>query len=200
MKKVILFVLFNLLLLAFVLGGVKPGGKAAPFTLLNVDGKTVSLSDYINQKGVILIFTCNTCPFTKAYEERIIQLHNTYLSIGFPVVAINSNNPQISPDDSFNQMKARAMEKNYPFPYLKDDKEEVCKAYGATRTPQVYLLEKSGDGFRVAYMGAIDDNSLDSRSVANRHLEKAIRALREGKRPDPATTRAIGCTIKTEDN
>jgi len=200
MKKVILFVLYSFLLPPFVFGGVKPGDKAIPFTLLNVDGRTVSLSDYSNQKGVILIFTCNTCPFTKAYEERIIQLHNTYLSMGFPVVAINSNNPQISPDDSYSHMKARALEKNYSFPYLKDDKEEIFKAYGATRTPQAYLLEKNGDSFRVAYMGAIDDNSLDPRSVANRYLEKAIRALREGKRPDPATTRAIGCTIKTEGN
>jgi len=200
MRKLLLIALLNFLLLPWIFGGVKPGDKAVSFTLLNVDGTAVSLSDYGHQKGVILIFTCNTCPFTKAYEERIIQLHKTYVSMGFPLLAINSNNSHISPDDSFKHMRARAMEKNYPFPYLKDKNEEVCKAYGATRTPQVYLLEKSGDVFRVAYMGAIDDNSLDARSVSNRYLEKAIRALREGKRPDPATTRAIGCTIKTAGN
>jgi peroxiredoxin len=198
MKRVILVALLNFLLLPWIFGGVKPGDKAISFTLLNVDGTAISLSDYGHQKGVILIFTCNTCPFTKAYEERIIQLHNTYEAMGFPLLAINSNNSHISPDDSYKHMRERAIEKNYPFPYLKDENEEVCKAYGATRTPQVYLLEKSEDGFKVAYMGAIDDNSLDPRSVANRYLEKAIRALREGKRPDPATTRAIGCTIKTK--
>ena len=200
MKNLLLIVLLTFLLLPLIHGGTKPGDKAAPFSLLNVDGSTVSLSDYEHQKGVILIFTCNTCPFTKAYEERIIQLHNTYASMGFPVIAINSNNPKISPDDSFEHMKARALEKSYPFPYLKDEQEEVCIAYGASRTPQVYLLERSGDGFKIAYMGAIDDNSLDPRSVANRYLEKAIRALREGNRPNPDITRAIGCTIKKSDS
>jgi peroxiredoxin len=197
MKKVLLAFLFTFLLLPGLQGGLKPGERAAPFTLLSVDGTTVSLSDYSNQKGVILIFIANTCPFTKAYEERIIQIHNTYASRGFPVVAINSNNPQISPDDSFEHMKAKAMMKSYPFPYLKDDMEELSKTYGATRTPQVFLLEQNGNGFTLAYTGAIDDNSLDPRSVANRYLEKAIQALSNGKRPSPATTRAIGCTIKT---
>ena len=200
MKKTLLVVLMGFILIPLLPGGVKPGDKAVPFTLLNVDGTTVSLSDYQNQKGVILIFTSNTCPFTKAYEERMIQLHNKYAGTGYPLVTINSNNPQISPDDSYEHMKKRAMEMNYPFPYLKDEKQEICEAYGASRTPQVYLLQKSDVGFKVAYMGAIDDNSLDPRSVANRYLEKAIRALSEGEKPDPTSTRAIGCAIKKEDS
>jgi len=181
-------------------GGLKPGDKATLFTLMNVDSTNVSLSDYSNQKGVILVFTSVPCPFSKAYEQRIIELHNRYADLGFPMVAINSNNPEISPQDSFYHMQVRAREKAYPFPYLKDSKEEICKAYGATRTPFIFLLEKRGDGFQVAYMGALDDNSLDARSVANRYLENAIHALTQGERPDPASTRAIGCLIKIKDS
>lgn len=198
MKKVILASLLSFVSLLLVHGGLKPGDKAAPFSLKNVDGTTVSLSDYSNQKGMILVFTCNLCPFSKAYEQRIIQLHNKYVNLGFPVVAINSNSPDISPEESFSHMKLRADEKGYPFPYLKDEKEEVCKAYGATRTPHIYLLEKNGNSFKVAYVGAIDDNALDARSVSNRYLENAIRALSKGERPDPDTTRPIGCIIKTK--
>lgn len=198
MKKVILASLLLFVALILVHGGLKPGDKAASFSLKNVDGTIVSLSDYSNQKGMILVFTCNPCPFSKAYEQRIIQLHNKYVNLGFPVVAINSNSSEISPEDSFSHMKLRADEKGYPFPYLKDEKGEVCKAYGATRTPHIYLLKKNGMGFNVAYVGAIDDNALDPRSVSNRYLENAIRALSEGERPDPDTTRPIGCIIKTK--
>ncbi len=96
--------------------GLKPGDTAEEFTLINVDGTEVSLSDYNDQKGVILVFTCNPCPFAKAYEQRIIQLHQKYAEQGFPVVAINPNDDEISPDDTFEKMKARARERSIPFP------------------------------------------------------------------------------------
>jgi peroxiredoxin len=199
MKKAFLATLFLVAANFLVHGGLKPGDEAVSFTLGSVDSTSISLSDYSNMKGVILVFTSVPCPFSKAYEDRIIALHKRYADLGFPVLAINSNNLEISPEDSFMHMKRRATEKAYPFPYLKDNGGEVCKAYGATRTPQVFLLEKSRDGFKVAYMGAIDDNSLDARSVANNFLENAIRALIMGQRPAPASTRAIGCLIKTKD-
>jgi peroxiredoxin len=198
MKKLILASALHFISLLIVYGGLKPGDPAAPFSLQSVDGKIVSLSDYNNQKGLILVFTSNLCPFAKAYEQRIIQLHNEYAKLGFPVVAINSNSPEVSPDDSIGQMKLLAQEKNYPFPYLKDDKEEVCKAYGATRNPHVFLLQKSSNGFKIAYMGAIDDNSLDARSVSNNYLENSIVALLKGSKPAPATSIPIGCKIKTK--
>ncbi|MCK5065986.1 MAG: thioredoxin family protein [Bacteroidales bacterium] len=195
MKKVFLTSVLSILALVLVHGGLKPGDKAIPFSLKNVDGKTVSLSDYSSQKGVIVIFTCNPCPFAKAYEQRIIQLHNKYAGMGFPVVALNPNNPAISPDDSYDNMKSRAKEKGYPFPYLKDN-QNIYKAYGATRTPHIYLLEKSGNNFKVAYIGAIDDNAMEAGAVSKRYLESAIKAVIEGNKPSPATTKAIGCTIK----
>lgn len=198
-KKFILTTILALLPLIFVQGGLKPGDPAPPFYLKSVDGTFVSLSDYNNQKGVILVFTSNLCPFSKAYEQRIIKLHRRFSSAGFPVVAINSNSLEISPDDSLSQMKQLSDEKNYPFPYLKDENQEVCKAYGATRNPQVYLLEKSSSGFKIAYIGAIDNNSLDSSAVSDPYVDNAIIALLQGTRPATATTRPIGCIIKTTD-
>ena len=195
MKKVILTSILSLFTLVVVYGGLKPGDKAVPFSLKNVDGKTVSLSDYSSEKGVIVVFTCNPCPFAKAYEQRIIDLHGKYADMGFPVVAINSNNPQVSPEDTFDHMVTRAKEKNYPFPYLVDD-QSIFKAYGATRTPHIYLLQKSGNNFKVAYIGAIDDNAMEASAVTKKYLENAIKAVNSGSKPNPATTKAIGCTIK----
>lgn len=178
--------------------GLKPGDNAVKFSLKGVDGSTVSLSDYSDQKGVIVVFTCNPCPFAQAYEQRIIQLHKNYADQGFPVVAINPNDDEISPEDTYEGMKARASERGYPFPYLKDVTQEVYQAYGATRTPHVFLLENKGGKFKVAYIGAIDDNAMDAASVLNKYLEKAIGALMAGESPDPASTKAIGCSIKSK--
>jgi peroxiredoxin len=197
MKKAFLTSVLSIIALVLVHGGLKPGDKAVPFSLKNVDGKTVSLSDYNSQKGVIVIFTCNPCPFAKAYEQRIIELHDKFAGMGFPVLALNSNNPAISPEDSFENMKARAKEKAYPFPYLVDD-QNVFKAYGATRTPHVYFLEKSGNSFKVAYIGAIDDNAMEADAVSKKYLEGAIKSVIAGNKPSPASTKAIGCTIKAQ--
>jgi len=198
MKKTLLTL--NILFAAVLLtsAAVKPGDTAVDFSLKNVDGTTISLSDYSDQKGVILVFTCNPCPFAKAYEQRIIQLHQKYAEQGFPVVAINPNDDEISPEDTFDKMKSRSDEKGYPFPYLKDETQEVYKAYGAARTPHIFLLEKKGNKFQVAYIGAIDDNAMDAASVTRKYLELAIAAVVSGNKPDPSTTKAIGCTIKTK--
>ncbi len=177
---------------------VKPGDDAISFSLKNVDGSTVSLSDYSDQKGVILVFTCNPCPFAKAYEQRIIQLDHKFAKQGFPVVAINPNDPALSPEDTFESMKARAEEKEYPFPYLKDETQDIYKAYGATRTPHIFLLKNDGGEFKVAYVGAIDDNAMDASSVSQRYLEEAIGALLSGESIEPAYTKAVGCTIKSK--
>jgi peroxiredoxin len=198
MKKAILTTALALAGLLMVSAGLKPGDKAPDFTLKNVDGTEVSLSDFSDQKGVIVVFTCNPCPFAKAYEKRIMQLDQKYASQGFPVVAINPNDDVISPDDTYEKMKERAGDKGYSFPYLKDVTQEVYKAYGASRTPHIYLLEKKGAAFRVAYIGAIDDNAMDASGVTRRYLEDAIAAVKAGSTPSPATTKAIGCTIKTK--
>lgn len=178
--------------------GLKIGDVAPGFKLKNVDETFVSLEDYKSQKGVVVIFTCNHCPFAIAYEDRIIDLHNRFAPQGFPVVAINPNDPEVQPLDSFENMKIRASEKGFPFPYLFDEGQKVYPAYGATRTPHVFLLKNTGETFRVAYIGTIDDNYQDESKVEKRFLEDAIMALLNGRNPDPAETKAIGCTIKTK--
>lgn len=198
MKKGFLIVVLAFSAMLLVNAGVKPGDKAIDFSLKNVDGTTVSLEDYSDQKGVILIFTCNPCPFAKAYEQRIMQLDQKYASEGFPVVAINPNDPGVSPEDTFDSMKELAEEKGYTFPYLKDETQEIYKAYGATRTPHIFLLQNKGGKFRVAYIGAIDDNAMDASAVTQRYLEAAIAALISGNKPKPESTKAIGCTIKAK--
>lgn len=176
--------------------GYAIGDLAADFSLKNVDGKMVSFSDYDAAKGFIVIFTCNTCPFSVANEDRIIALDAKYKNLGYPVIAINPNNPEVKTGDSFSEMKKRAKAKRFTFPYLVDQGQKVYPEYGATKTPHVYLLEKSNKGREVKYIGAIDDNSRNAAAVNTRFLENAVDALLEGREIELTTTKAIGCSIK----
>lgn len=173
--------------------GYVVGDKADDFSLKNVDGKMVSLSDYKDVKGYIVVFTCNHCPYAQMYEERIIALHNKYKPKGFPVIAINPNSPAIVPDDSFEEMQKRAKEMKYPFPYLFDEDQTVYPKYGATRTPHVFIMDTSRV---VRYIGAIDDNPELAIMVKNRYAENALDAMLRGETPKPDYTLAIGCTVK----
>lgn len=176
--------------------GYNVGDKATDFKLKNVDGKYVSMADYPDAKGFIVIFTCNHCPYAVAYEDRIIAIDQKYKEMGFPVIAINPNDPEVVPADSYEKMQERAREKGFTFPYLFDEGQQVYPVYGATRTPHVYLLKRTGKDMEVAYIGAIDDNYQDATAVEERYLENAIGAVLAGNKADPDFTRAIGCTIK----
>jgi peroxiredoxin len=176
--------------------GLKAGDKAKDFKLQNVDGKMVSLADYKSAKGFIVVFTCNHCPFAKAYEQRIMDLDKKYSPLGYPVIAISSNDKSIVPDDSFDNMKARAKEKHYSFPYLYDESQTVAKTYGAQRTPHVFVLAKKGTDLLVDYIGAIDDNSEDATAVKTKYVENALTEIMAGKPVTTSFTKAIGCTIK----
>ncbi|CAM3448577.1 Thioredoxin domain-containing protein [Flavobacterium longum] len=193
------------LLVAFVLvcafavpgaRGYKVGDVATDFSLKNIDGKLVSLKDFNSAKGFIVIFTCNHCPFAKAYEDRIIALDKKFKPQGYPVIAINPNNPSKAPDDSFELMQQRAKEKGFTFPYLFDDGQKIYPQYGATKTPHVYLLQRTDQGNIVKYIGAIDDNYEDESAVKQRYVEQAIEALQNGKDIETKETKAIGCSIK----
>ncbi len=199
MKKTMLTLMAAFLLLASFKpeGGFKVGDKAADFKLKNVDGKKVSLfGDYKNDKGVIVVFTCNHCPFAKKYEDRIIALDKKYKGLGYPVVAINPNDPAKSPEDSYDNMQKRSKEKGFTFPYLFDETQATAQTYGATNTPHIYILQKSGADFIVRYIGAIDDNSDDATAVKEKYAEEALDALLAGKPVAKSKTKAIGCTIK----
>ncbi|TPV35441.1 thioredoxin family protein [Paucihalobacter ruber] len=176
--------------------GYDIGDIATDFSLENIDGKMVSLSDYKNAKGFIVIFTCNTCPYAVAYEDRIIELDKKFASLGYPVIAIMPNNPEVQPKDSMEDMKARAKAKGFTFPYLMDAGQKIYPQYGATKTPHVYILQKTNKGNQVKYIGAIDDNYQDASAVQVKYVENAIDALLKGKEVSETKTRAIGCTIK----
>ena len=173
--------------------GYEIGDKAVDFKLKNVDGQMVSMSDYKDAKGFIVIFTCNHCPYSKAYEDRIIDLQKRYSSQGYPVLAINPNDPARFPEDSYDGMKKRANKKKFNFPYLLDDTQEIAKAFGATRTPHVFLLDKE---LTVQYIGAIDDNSRNPSAVNLKYVETALSSMMKGEKPDPNLTKAVGCSIK----
>ena len=177
--------------------GYDIGSEVANVKLKNVDGKIVSFADFKDEKGLIVIFTCNTCHYAVAYEQRIMDLDKKYSSQGYPVIAINPNDVNRQPGDSFEAMQQRSKDKGYTFPYLHDETQEVAKMFGATRTPHVYLLKKGNAGvFRVAFIGSIDDNYDDATQVENHFLENAIKAVEAGNAPEPAKVKAIGCTIK----
>ena len=179
------------------LPGYDIGSAVQDISLRNVDGKMVSFADFKEAEGLIVIFTCNTCPYALAYEQRIQELDAKYSKMGYPVLAINPNDVNRQPGDSYEAMQKRAKDNGYTFPYLHDETPEVAKQFGATRTPHVYVLNRAASGgFEVAYIGAIDDNYDEPSMVKSRFVEDAIQALQQGKQPDPAKVKAIGCTIK----
>lgn len=199
MKKIVIVIFFITQIIATAIAqekGYKPGSLISDFSLKNVNNKQVSLADFKTAKGFIIVFTCNTCPYAKAYEQRIIDLHNKYASKGFPVIAINPNDATASPGDSFAEMQKRSKSKKYPFPYLIDPTQDITNRFGAVRTPHVYLVNKTDKGNRVEYIGAIDDDTEDSNPDRVRYLEDAVQALLENKTPAVTATKAVGCTIK----
>lgn len=196
-KSILLTVLVSFSLISDKADGLAVGDMAADFSLKNVNGKMVSLGTDGAAKGYILVFTCNTCPYANMYEERIIDLHNKYAAQGYSVLAIQPNDTDKSPGDSFENMQARSKEKAYPFPYLIDETQEVTKAYGATNTPQVYVLKKVSDNnFRVEYIGAIDNNSRNASAASKHYVQEAVDNLIAGSEISTKSTKAIGCTIK----
>jgi peroxiredoxin len=172
------------------------GDYATDFSLPDINGNMVSLSGFGEAKGFLVIFTCNTCPYAVAYEDRIIALDKKYKDLGVPVIAINPNNPDIQPGDDMAQMKKRAGEKGFTFPYLLDEGQEVFPQYGARRTPHVFLLERTTKGNKVRYIGTIDDNYRNAKAVGVKYVEDAVDAMLAGKEITTTTTKAIGCSIK----
>ena len=160
-NTLILTTLLAIIGLAFTFktNGLEPGSAAVDFNLKNIDNSMVSLAGMKDAKGMIVIFTCNHCPFAIKYEDRIIALDAKYKALGYPVIAINPNDTVQYPDDAFSQMVIRAKEKGFTFPYLIDETQEVAKAYGALKTPHVYILQKEGEKLMVKYVGAIDDGT-----------------------------------------
>ena len=176
--------------------GYKVGDVVTDFKLKNIDGKMVSMADFKEAKGFIITFTCNTCPYAVAYEDRVEALNKMYAKKGFPVIAIMPNNVEVKPGDNMEAMQERAKEKGFTFPYLMDEGQQVYPQFGATKTPHIYVLEKSERRNVVKYIGAIDDNYQNADEVKNKYVEDAVNALLNGKEIDVKETKAIGCSIK----
>ncbi len=178
--------------------GYEVGDEATDFKLKNVDGKMVSLSDFKSAKGFIVVFTCNHCPYAKKYEDRIIALDKKYKSKGYPVIAINPNDPSVQPEDGYTQMVERAKQKGFTFPYLVDEGQKIFPQYGATKTPHVFLLQKENGKNIVKYIGAIDNNYENPNDVSEYYVQDAVNALIKNEPIKMTKTVAIGCTVKVK--
>lgn len=169
-------------------------GAAAPnFNLPGTDGKQYSLASFSHKKVLLVIFSCNHCPYVQACENRIIAIQKDYKEQGLQVVAINSNDAGQYPEDSFEEMKKRHTFKSFNFHYLYDESQEIAKAYGASHTPELFLFNESRT---LVYYGKIDDNWQDESRVITRYLRDALDEVFAGKPVSVPETFAIGCTIK----
>ena len=173
--------------------GTKVPAAVAKTKMKNVDGKMLSITDVTGKAGTLVVFTCNHCPFAKDWEQRIVELGNTYAAKGIGVILVNANDPKMHADDGYEEMQARAKEKGFQFPYTVDETSDVARAFGAARTPEIYLFDASG---KLVYHGAVDDNSEDASAVEQHYLRDAVGNLVAGKPLTVAETKALGCSIK----
>ena len=172
---------------------LKIGDSAPDFQLLGVDGNMYSLADFKEEKIIIVMFSCNHCPYVKAYEDRFVELQRDYKDKGVVLVAINANDDKKYPEDSFKNMKVRAKEKGFSFPYLRDETQSVARSYGAERTPEVFVFDKERT---LRYHGRIDDDVYEPDKVQQHYLRNALDAILEGQKVPVQDTEPVGCTVK----
>lgn len=171
--------------------GAKP--PMATTEMEGVDGKKITIAKAKGAKGTLVIFTCNHCPYVKAWEQRIAAIGNEWSKKGFGVVAINPNDPSEKPEDSMDGMKARAQKLGLTFPYVVDSTSGIAKAFGATKTPEIFLFDAND---KLVYYGAVDDNAEEPSKVKQPYLKNALEAVAAGKPVPMAETKALGCSIK----
>lgn len=172
------------------------GSPAPDFSLKGTDGKVHSLASFKAATALAVIFSCNHCPYVQAYEGRFVQLQKDLGPEGFQLVAINANDSDQYAEDGFEAMVARAQAQGFNFPYLRDETQEVAKAYGAVRTPHVFLFNAER---KLAYVGRIDDSWDKPEKVTRHELADAVRDLLAGRKVAVPETFAVGCTIKWKD-
>ena len=194
MKKFISIILIGCLTILSAkeldLGSILPLGD---IKMADISGKDISLNDAKGKNGLLVIFSCNTCPWVIAWEDRYVELAETYKDKGVGIVAINSNEKQFETVDSMKEMQAHAKEQGYNFYYTMDNGSKLASEFGATRTPHIYLFDKKD---KLVYRGAIDDNARKPDKVKNTYLADAIDNMLAGSAIDPAATKALGCAIK----
>jgi peroxiredoxin len=172
--------------------GLKLGASAVDFELKGVDGNIHSLKSLSDKKALVVVFSCNHCPYVQAYEDRMVQLQKDYAAKGATLVAINSNDDIGYPEDSYPNMIKRAKERGFNFPYLRDETQEIARKYGAICTPHVFAFDQQR---RLQYKGRIDDNR-NPESVKTKDLRNALDAILTGRKPAVQETRPFGCSVK----
>ncbi|MBT5115342.1 MAG: thioredoxin family protein [Candidatus Marinimicrobia bacterium] len=191
--KIILSIMTGI---TFLIGGELEIGSAMPlkdFQMAGISGKNITLSNAKGDAGTLVIFSCNTCPWVIRWEDRYVTLANTYAPKGIGMIAVNSNAARFGSEDSLEEMVEHAKNNGYNFPYAQDPGSKLATAFGATKTPHIYLFNADD---KLVYLGAIDDNAKNAKKVEVPFLANAIDALLSGKPINPQTTKALGCSIK----
>jgi peroxiredoxin len=192
MKKI----LIHIIGFTFLLAGELEIGSTMPLKdleLADISGKNITLANAKGEAGTLVVFSCNTCPWVIRWEDRYVSLANTYAQKGIGMIAVNSNAARFGGEDSLEEMVEHAKNNRYNFPYAQDPESELASAFGATKTPHIYLFD--GDD-KLVYRGAIDDNAKNAKKVDEPFLANAIDALLAGNPINPQTTKALGCSIK----
>ena len=192
MKKI----LIHIMGFTFLLAGELEIGSTMPLKdleLADISGKNITLANAKGDAGTLVVFSCNTCPWVIRWEDRYVSLANTYSQKGIGMIAVNSNAARFGGEDSLEEMLEHAKNNGYNFPYAQDPESELASAFGATKTPHIYLF--NGDD-KLVYRGAIDDNAKNAKKVDEPFLANAIDALLAGNPISPQTTKALGCSIK----
>jgi peroxiredoxin len=169
------------------------GDEIIDFNLKNVDGNNYSLKNFQNKELLAVIFSCNHCPYVIASEREMVQIQKDYADKKVQLIAINPNDEVNYPQDSYENMISRAKEKGFNFPYLRDETQEVAKAYGASRTPEFYIFNKER---RLVYHGRLNENPKDTASVNIHDVRTALDEILSGKEVSTPQTQALGCSIK----
>jgi len=172
------------------------GSKAPSFSLPGVDGLTYSLDSFKAEKGLLVVFMCNHCPYVIAIHERLSALASEFAPKGIRVIGINSNDPLYKDADSFENMVKTAKEWNLTFPYVMDETQAVARAYDAVCTPDPYLYENTGGPFKLYYRGRLDDSWKDPTAVKEQSLRLAMEGLLAGRPPQHEMVPSMGCSIK----
>jgi peroxiredoxin len=175
------------------MANLSAGDTAVPFELPGVDDRRHALEDYADKEAVAIVFTCNHCPYAQAWEDRLIEIQADYAARGAQLVAISANDAKKYPEDSFPRMKERSEEKGFNFPYLYDESQDVARAYGAERTPEIFLFDKGGT---LRYHGTVDDNYEAPAAVESHYFREALEAVLAGREPSTTETTPVGCTMK----
>lgn len=175
------------------MAALRLGDPAPDFSLPAADQHTYGLSSFADKAVLVVVFSCNHCPYVQAYEDRLIAIQRDYAERGVQLVAINSNDDVNYPEDGFSEMVTRAKTKGFNFPYLRDASQQVARAYGASHTPQLFVFDRDR---RLKYTGKIDDNWQRPEAVTREYLRDALEAILSQREPAEPSTFAIGCTIK----